>query len=53
MSANPLAVIDRRPDDRAHGPDEKFHLPTFFRAIATCVVLLEETAALRPTGTAA
>jgi hypothetical protein len=25
------------PDDRIHAPNEKFHLPTFFRGIKTCL----------------
>jgi acetylornithine deacetylase/succinyl-diaminopimelate desuccinylase-like protein len=28
------------PDDRIHGPDEKLHLPTFFRAIDTSIALM-------------
>jgi acetylornithine deacetylase/succinyl-diaminopimelate desuccinylase-like protein len=28
------------PDDRMHAPNEKFHLPNFFRGIATCVHFL-------------
>jgi acetylornithine deacetylase/succinyl-diaminopimelate desuccinylase-like protein len=30
------------PDDRMHAPNERFHLPTFRRGIATCVNLLPE-----------
>jgi acetylornithine deacetylase/succinyl-diaminopimelate desuccinylase-like protein len=30
------------PDDHIHGPNEKFHLPTFFNAIKTSIVFLEE-----------
>ncbi|QDV36211.1 dipeptidase [Tautonia plasticadhaerens] len=30
------------PDDRMHAPDEKLHLPTFGRAIATCIHFLAE-----------
>jgi hypothetical protein len=30
------------PDDRIHGPDEKYHLPTFFKAIDTSILLLAE-----------
>ncbi len=29
------------PDDRLHGPNEKFHLPNFYRGIATCRHFLE------------
>jgi acetylornithine deacetylase/succinyl-diaminopimelate desuccinylase-like protein len=28
------------PDDRIHAPNEKFHLPTFHRGIATCIWFL-------------
>jgi len=30
------------PDDRAHAPNEKFHLPNFFNGIATCIAFLQE-----------
>ena len=30
------------PGDAAHGPDESVHLPTLFRAVDTCVRLLDE-----------
>jgi acetylornithine deacetylase/succinyl-diaminopimelate desuccinylase-like protein len=29
------------PDDRLHGPNEKFHLPNFHRGITTCIWFLE------------
>ena len=32
------------PDDQLHGPNEKMHLPTFFRGIATSMAFLEEIA---------
>jgi acetylornithine deacetylase/succinyl-diaminopimelate desuccinylase-like protein len=32
------------PDDHQHGPDEHFHLPTFWRAITACTVYLDELA---------
>lgn len=32
------------PDDRNHAPNEKFHLPTFFRAIGTCLRFFAELA---------
>jgi acetylornithine deacetylase/succinyl-diaminopimelate desuccinylase-like protein len=28
------------PDDRMHAPNEKFHLPNFYRGIATCIWFL-------------
>lgn len=34
------------PDSRLHAPNERFHLPTFERGIATCRAFLEECAAL-------
>jgi acetylornithine deacetylase/succinyl-diaminopimelate desuccinylase-like protein len=30
------------PDDRIHAPNEKFHLPNFYRGIATCIRFLAE-----------
>ncbi len=33
------------PDDRIHAPNEKFHLPNFFRGIHTCIRFLAEVAA--------
>jgi acetylornithine deacetylase/succinyl-diaminopimelate desuccinylase-like protein len=30
------------PDDRIHAPNEKFHLPNFFKGIKTCVWFLHE-----------
>ena len=30
------------PDDNMHGPNEKFHLPNFFKGIATSISFLEE-----------
>jgi acetylornithine deacetylase/succinyl-diaminopimelate desuccinylase-like protein len=36
------------PDSRIHAPNERFHLPTFERGIATCLAFLEEMAAVRP-----
>ena len=32
------------PDDRMHAPNEKFHLPNFFRGIATSVWFLDALA---------
>jgi acetylornithine deacetylase/succinyl-diaminopimelate desuccinylase-like protein len=34
------------PDDQLHGPNEKVHLPTFFKGIATSISFLEEIARL-------
>jgi len=36
------------PDDHIHGPDERLHLPTFFRAIETSLALWEELGARHP-----
>jgi acetylornithine deacetylase/succinyl-diaminopimelate desuccinylase-like protein len=33
------------PDDRMHAPNEKFHLPNFYRGIATAISFLDEVAA--------
>jgi len=33
------------PEDRIHAPNEKFHLPNFFRGIQTCVWFLRAVAA--------
>jgi acetylornithine deacetylase/succinyl-diaminopimelate desuccinylase-like protein len=35
------------PDDRIHGPNEKFHLPNFFRGIETSSLFLAELGASR------
>jgi acetylornithine deacetylase/succinyl-diaminopimelate desuccinylase-like protein len=35
------------PDDRIHGPNEKFHLPNFFRGIETSSIFLAELGASR------
>ena len=32
------------PDDRLHAPNEKFHLPNFFKGIATSIKFLSEIA---------
>jgi acetylornithine deacetylase/succinyl-diaminopimelate desuccinylase-like protein len=32
------------PDDRIHAPNEKFHLPNFFKGIETCICFLREVA---------
>jgi acetylornithine deacetylase/succinyl-diaminopimelate desuccinylase-like protein len=34
------------PDDGLHAPNEKFHLPTFFKAIATSMHFLTEVAGI-------
>jgi acetylornithine deacetylase/succinyl-diaminopimelate desuccinylase-like protein len=36
------------PDDRIHAPNEKFHLPNFYRGIETCVWFLHEAARMIP-----
>jgi acetylornithine deacetylase/succinyl-diaminopimelate desuccinylase-like protein len=38
------------PDDRIHAPNEKFHLPNFFKGIETCIALLREIAKQRGAG---
>jgi len=38
------------PDDRIHAPNEKFHLPNFYRGIETCVWFLQEAARSIPAG---
>ena len=35
------------PDDRIHAPNEKFHLPTFFRGIETSIWYMDAAAQLR------
>jgi acetylornithine deacetylase/succinyl-diaminopimelate desuccinylase-like protein len=35
------------PDDHIHGPNEKFHLPNFYKAIATSIWYLALAAKLR------
>ena len=30
------------PDDHIHGPNERFHLPTFFNGIKTSIFFLDE-----------
>jgi len=37
------------PDDQIHGPNEKFHLPNFYKAIATSIWYLAAAAKLRST----
>jgi acetylornithine deacetylase/succinyl-diaminopimelate desuccinylase-like protein len=34
------------PDDRIHAPNEKFHLPNFYRGVATCIRFLAEVGAI-------
>ena len=38
------------PDDRLHGPNEKFHLPNFFNGIATSICFMDELAKARRGG---
>jgi acetylornithine deacetylase/succinyl-diaminopimelate desuccinylase-like protein len=40
----PLLLGFALPDDGAHAPDERLHLPTFWSAIDTSIVLLGELA---------
>jgi acetylornithine deacetylase/succinyl-diaminopimelate desuccinylase-like protein len=35
------------PDDHIHGPNEKFHLPNFYKAVATSIWYLAAAAKLR------
>jgi acetylornithine deacetylase/succinyl-diaminopimelate desuccinylase-like protein len=35
------------PDDRVHAPNEKFHLPNFFRGIETCIWYMAAAAKMR------
>jgi acetylornithine deacetylase/succinyl-diaminopimelate desuccinylase-like protein len=37
-----------QPDDRMHAPNEKLHLPTFQRGVATSIVFLDEVALRLP-----
>jgi acetylornithine deacetylase/succinyl-diaminopimelate desuccinylase-like protein len=37
------------PDDRIHAPNEKFHLPNFYKGITTCSAFLEEIARMKKT----
>src|SRR5262249_26260581 len=41
MGMPPILMGFSLPDDRAHAPNEKWHLPTFRRAIETCIWFLE------------
>jgi acetylornithine deacetylase/succinyl-diaminopimelate desuccinylase-like protein len=36
------------PDDRIHAPNEKFHLPNFFKGVETCAWFLREAARVIP-----
>jgi acetylornithine deacetylase/succinyl-diaminopimelate desuccinylase-like protein len=36
------------PDDRIHAPNEKFHLPNFFKGVETCASFLQEAARVIP-----
>src|SRR5258705_6735809 len=38
------------PDDRIHGPNEKFHLPNFHKGIATSICFLHEVGGAAPIG---
>jgi acetylornithine deacetylase/succinyl-diaminopimelate desuccinylase-like protein len=40
----PLLMGFGLPDDGIHGPNERLHLPTFWRGVETCIWLLAELA---------
>jgi len=40
------------PDDRMHAPNEKFHMPNFFRGIETCIWYLAAIASALDPGKA-
>ena len=45
----PIALVGfGLPDDRIHGPNEKFHLPNFHKGIATSISFLHEVAGTAP-----
>jgi acetylornithine deacetylase/succinyl-diaminopimelate desuccinylase-like protein len=37
-----------RPDARIHAPDERLHLPTFFKSVATCIHFLTAAGRVNP-----
>jgi hypothetical protein len=39
------SMMDSLPDDRMHAPNEKMHLPNFFRGIAASICFLAEIGA--------
>ena len=45
LGIEPVLMGFALPDDRAHGPNEKMHLPTFFRGIESSLALLDELGA--------
>ena len=48
LGIEPVLMGFALPDDRAHGPNEKLHLPTFFRGIDASLALFDELAARLP-----
>ena len=48
LGVTPLLLGFALPDDNIHGPNERLHLPTFFRAMDLSLALLQELAAVRP-----
>jgi acetylornithine deacetylase/succinyl-diaminopimelate desuccinylase-like protein len=44
LRIQPILLGFALPDDRMHGPNERFHLPTFHRGVATCIRLYAEVA---------
>ena len=44
LGVQPILLGFALPDDRMHGPNERFHLPTFHRGVATCIRFYAEAA---------
>ena len=44
LGLSPLLMGFGLPDDGIHGPNERLHLPTFWRGVETCIWLLAELA---------
>jgi acetylornithine deacetylase/succinyl-diaminopimelate desuccinylase-like protein len=40
LGANTVLMGFALPDDKLHGPNEKFHLPNFYKGIAACIWFL-------------
>ena len=49
LGANTVLMGFALPDDKLHGPNEKFHLPNFYKGIATCIRFLNAVGAERST----